>query len=167
MIKIVILSYEIPDSDKRVWYGGVLMHKHDYKKSSGGFVHGFLYLIRFQLRYIEWMEKGAWDGAKKFDSVSSAAEEGCTRVQNSSGLYQMQGFLVDVFVQSSSNEILHLPEIPQAWVSGVLNLAEFRARPYCMLKFEYGDVKGNWDFEETIDSLYASKTLPLFLCTLS
>ena len=40
--------YKVRNSFERGWYSGVVMHGNDYKVSSGGFVHGFRYLIRSQ-----------------------------------------------------------------------------------------------------------------------
>lgn len=36
-----------------LFFAGTLMHGHDYKKSSGGFIHGFRYLIRALHRQLE------------------------------------------------------------------------------------------------------------------
>ena len=35
---------------KNLYFAGTPMHGRDYRKSSGGFIHGFRYLIRAQNR---------------------------------------------------------------------------------------------------------------------
>ena len=147
------------------------MHAHDYKKSSGGFVHGFRYLIQSQLRYIRLLRDRAWEGMTPFVRVEDAVRRGLERVQNSSGLYQMQGVLVDLFVHTIENTesmtpyIVHLSEVPEAWILEVLKELRMHPLSYCSLKFEYGKLPhaDEWDFELTLQNAYARQSPPLFL----
>ena len=45
---------------RSVWYAGALMHGLDWRKSAGGFVHGFRYLIRAQARFMLARDYGGW-----------------------------------------------------------------------------------------------------------
>jgi hypothetical protein len=42
-----------------LYFAGNLMHSHDFKKSSGGFIHGFRYLVRALHRILEEEEQAA------------------------------------------------------------------------------------------------------------
>lgn len=158
--------YSVPGSHGRGWYAGVLMHEHDYKKSSGGFVHGFRYLIRAQYRYIRAKEEGVWQGSvqlgAKMEDVQDAVLK---RVQESSGLYQMQGFLVDVVFLTEEGDFVLLPEVPEPWVDAVLDRLSPARRlvSTCKIMLEYGHMPEGWDFEATISNVYAQRTPPLFL----
>ena len=82
----------------RVWLAGALMHGTDYRRSSGGFVHGFRYLVRAQARHMLAAHFGTpWPAATLLGAAAAAAAV-LARVQNASGLYQMFGELVDVIV---------------------------------------------------------------------
>jgi len=156
--------YSVPDSRGRGWYAGVLMHDHDYKRSSGGFVHGFRYLVRAQHRYIRAREEGRWEGERVVGSEDEAAALVVERVQESSGLYQMQGFLSDVVYAREDGRYSLLPEVPEPWVGDVL--AALSASPparRCVVKLEYGTVTGGWDFEAAVSNRYARADPPLFL----
>jgi thioredoxin reductase len=79
-----------------LFFIGSLMHGPDHKKSSGGFIHGFRYLIEyfFHVNY-----DGKLD-VVKFNSKSLGAlvEHIIYRINNSSAIYQMYGQLADIFI---------------------------------------------------------------------
>jgi thioredoxin reductase len=75
-----------------LFFIGSLMHSHDFKMSSGGFIHGFRYLIKYfyQLHY-----------SKKFSVCTLKDETLLTshivkRINTNSGLYQMYGQMCDI-----------------------------------------------------------------------
>ena len=164
--------YSVPNSEGRGWYAGVLMHDHDYKKSSGGFVHGFRYLIRAQYRYLRALDSGTWDGLVRLDSVDAMQSKVVERIQESSGLYQMQGFLADVVCKVSDSEFVLLPEVPEPWVEYAIDAvktafgydsANTMLRSVCLVKLEYGHISGGWNFEAAISNRYAQMNPPQFL----
>ena len=75
------------------------MHGADWKRSAGGFVHGFRYLVRAQARFMLTRDYGvsAWP-THQFADIRAVAEHALSRIQNSSALYQMQSELIDVVV---------------------------------------------------------------------
>jgi len=165
--------YSILNSNNRGWYAGVLMHEHDYKKSSGGFVHGFRYLIKSQLKFIHATETGIWDTSIVTNDINHIVQNTILRVQESSGLYQMQGMLVDVICKFTNGYFAYLKEIPHIWINSVLNvLKDFNytsentknliLKDYCILKLEYGDIK-EWNFELAVTNGYANSFPPQFL----
>ena len=125
-----------------VWYAGALMHGTDFKRSSGGFVHGFRYLVRAQARYILARDyTHSWEGARIY-SLDETATVAISRVQNSSGLWQMQDELVDVMVPTSGAKFLYIEEVPRKWVTALLRVIRPQSAQAarCELRFAYGDL---------------------------
>jgi len=87
-------------NNPNLYFIGALMHSHDYKISSGGFIHGFRYLIDyfFHLNY-----------DRKFDiqrfttkNLNTLVNHILYKINYTSALYQMYGQLVDIFIYNSS-----------------------------------------------------------------
>lgn len=92
-------------NNKRLYFIGSLMHSLDHKKSSGGFIHGFRYLIEyfFHINY---------DG--KLDTISFASKNINSlvnhilyRINYASPIYQMYGELVDVFMYNTTTKSIN------------------------------------------------------------
>ena len=108
-----------------LFFGGTLMHGRDWRKSSGGFIHGFRYLVRALHRQMEVrFHEAPWPDAvrvrvpsentralaKGQDSdtdwpaqwgkglVPALLERLLVRINEAAGLYQLFGYLVDVAV---------------------------------------------------------------------
>jgi thioredoxin reductase len=116
---------------KGLFFLGTLAHSHDFKKASGGFIHGFRYVIRALHRYLEEQELGAQLRSKVESSKSSTpiavawprqpvsglrdlTKKLFDRINYSSGPYQMFSHLCDVVVLPSSfslNVTHRLPKI--------------------------------------------------------
>lgn len=125
----------------RLWYAGVAMHGLDHRQSSGGFVHGFRYLIRAQFRY---MIDHAWP-RHTFDALDRLSTHLWGRMQHSSGLYQMQNVLFDVVsIETDGRFVVH-PEVPRAWVRSVV------PKPWCAFYFRYSK-KHVWNMETLFDN---------------
>ena len=44
-----------------LYFAGAMMHGNDYRRSAGGFIHGFRYLVRALARHLEVdVENGEW-----------------------------------------------------------------------------------------------------------
>ncbi len=124
-----------------VWYAGCIMHRFDFKKSAGGFVHGFRYLIRSQVRFMLHTRMGRRWPYKRFDAIDDMRTHILSRIRDSSGLYQMQAELCDVF---TPKDLLYWEEIPHRWVGMMIPNATF-----VTLSFEYGS---KWSSFETVFS---------------
>lgn len=77
---------------ERLFFLGSAMHSLDWKKSSGGFIHGFRYLIRYFI---------AMNYTEKFDILTlQGADEVVAqilkKINESSALYQMYGEMCDI-----------------------------------------------------------------------
>ena len=105
----------------RAWYAGALMHSADWGQSAGGFIHGFRYLVRAQVRWMRWTNYATpWAAAAVLDDIDAVVARATRRVQTSSGLYQMQSALTDVVARSSAGRYLYVEEVPRQWVGELL-----------------------------------------------
>ena len=138
-----------------VFYGGAIMHGRDYKKSAGGFVHGFRYNIRTQIQHIlarDFAVKRPFED--NFGGSTDLFMKILDRIQNSSGLYQMQDYLVDlVVVEDYTNEfnndgivLRYYEEIPEEWIMSKENDFNCRTNSCMTIKFAYGQ-REMWDYE--------------------
>jgi thioredoxin reductase len=92
---LITPKFESTDSPG-LFFIGSLMHGPDHKKSSGGFIHGFRYLIQhfFHINY-----DGKLDIVKfNSNSVPALVNHIIYRINNSSAIYQMYGQLADIFI---------------------------------------------------------------------
>jgi len=144
----------------RVWYSGVLTHGLDYQLSAGGFIHGFRYMIRAQLRRMQEMlgEKNGF-AQRSYPDLETCVAALVKRLQQSAGLYQMQGVLFDVVwpTEGGHSSWAHVEEVPVAWLKTALPTCAGRA---CVaVGFAYPEQGKAWDFEE----LFLSKRIGRFL----
>ena len=90
------------------------MHSIDYRKSSGGFIHGFRYLIK---SFINLNYNIPFAGKEiEFSSINdctSLVEYIIYRINTSSELYQMFGFLGDIFyLDINEKKIIYFEGVP-------------------------------------------------------
>ena len=90
------LDYQSFDYD-HLYFAGTLTHSLDFRRSSGGFIHGFRYTTRalhriFQFRYHQ----------QKWPSIAlswyNLPNYLIKRMNEADGIYQMFGQLVDVIL---------------------------------------------------------------------
>jgi len=84
---------------KNLFFIGTLMHFHDQEKSSGGFIHGFRYLIKYfyQCNFSKFVFNQF-----PLDKIDDLAHFIHHRVSTTSSLYQMYGILMDVITTDDS-----------------------------------------------------------------
>ncbi|XP_040346858.1 FAD-dependent oxidoreductase domain-containing protein 2 isoform X5 [Herpailurus yagouaroundi] len=91
---LVKASYESKGS-RGLFVLGTASHSVDYRKSAGGFIHGFRYTARAVHRLLEHRHHGiAWPSTEH--PVSQLTSSIVRRINEASGLYQMFGVLADV-----------------------------------------------------------------------
>lgn len=158
-----------------LYYAGTLMHGNDFKKSAGGFIHGFRYLVRAQHRILELRNHGVvWPGSEVMQLVGSAdrtelmfqlGQRLLPRVSEMSGPYQMFGQLIDLYVltsyeDSDSPVVIRYEEVPKAFVSelmatinagivsnstGMSSINKPMLGQFWTCSFEYGKGYGGYD----------------------
>jgi thioredoxin reductase len=87
-------------SSPNLFFIGSIAQSLDYKKSSGGFIHGFRYLIRYfyQYHYSQSFKMTYFPLlSKKAQTMEQITNHIMHRINNSSSLYQMHGQIVDIF----------------------------------------------------------------------
>ena len=125
---------------KDLYIAGTLMQMRDFKKITSGFIHGFRYNVRALHRIFEERYHGqAWPSR-----TVELAPEGLTRavvdrINETSALWQMFGFLGDVFVVEG-DEIRHYEEMP---VDHVHDTAIGQNEHYYILTLEFGKITGD------------------------
>jgi hypothetical protein len=92
-------------SHNNLFFIGALMHSIDYKKSSGGFIHGFRYLINIfvKLNYNIPFTNCIY---KMPDDITCIVEKIMYRINNSSDLYQMFGYICDILILNTDESEL-------------------------------------------------------------
>ncbi|XP_004610738.2 FAD-dependent oxidoreductase domain-containing protein 2 [Sorex araneus] len=118
---------------------GTASHSVDYRKSAGGFIHGFRYTARAVHRLLEHRHHGlAWPATRL--PVTQLCSAILRRVNEASGLYQMFGVLADiVLLQENATEFEYLEEFPMQMLAQLESLTGRRA-PHGLLVIvlEYG-----------------------------
>ena len=84
---------------KNLYFIGTIGHSLDKKKSSGGFIHGFRYLIQFFLRinYDIPFIKTFIPYNNDFSCYDILKNKIVTRINTASSIYQMFGVITDIF----------------------------------------------------------------------
>jgi hypothetical protein len=115
------------------------MHSLDFKKSSGGFIHGFRYLIDlfFKINFTKFEFL-----VLNFNSVIDVnliVRIITDRINTSSELYQMFGIIVDIFYYDIENKrITYVKNTKKSLISN-----KIVSQIYFMLSLEYGTNKIN------------------------
>lgn len=141
-------------NNENLFFIGSLMHSIDFRKSSGGFIHGFRYLIKLftQINYNNLIpfeiKKFSFDGTLKlYDKLS---EHIMYRINNSSSLYQMFGTMCDLFYyDSDKKELIYYNDLTIKYINEEMkNLPKY----YNIIMLNYGekqyDVRKIFDFNK-------------------
>jgi hypothetical protein len=138
-------------NNNNLFFIGSLMHSLDYRKSSGGFIHGFRYMIK---SFINMNYNIPFISNKiKFETI-----EDCNilvdiiyrRINTSSDIYQMFGYFSDImYYNIKEKEIYYYINIPininlQNSINDILNNNNINNEDnidniYFQLTLEYGD----------------------------
>jgi len=91
-------------NNKNLYFIGSLMHSMDFKKSSGGFIHGFRYLIRyfFNLNYTKQQDIKTFKItiAKQLTEV---VDHILYKINDTSAIFQMYGEMCDFFYEDETS----------------------------------------------------------------
>ena len=136
-----------------LWFAGTLMHGNDWRKSSGGFIHGFRYLVRALGKILELENHGtAWPShtvsthaapipGARFSSprrnTVQLATEILRRSSEMSGPYQMFSVLMDLYAFTDDGRCLRYDEVPASYLPALLNRTAMSH--YITVTFEYKD----------------------------
>ena len=145
-------NFESVNNDN-LYFIGELAHSLDYKKGSGGFIHGFRYLIKifFKLNYDVPHEITNFN-IRTLDDTENFCKFICNRLNTSSDIYQMHGLLGDIFYYNSKSKIIDYYSNVYLNSQFELNKNEFDF-VFC-LSLEYGKIVTDiTEFDKTYSSL--------------
>lgn len=119
-----------------LYFAGTLMQVRDYKKSTGGFIHGFRYGVRALHRMLERKYHGVRWPHVRYDAGPAALSEAViARVNRTSALWQEFAFLCDLIVVDDDARASYYEELPLDYV----HESELgTARSYFTITLEYG-----------------------------
>ena len=132
-------STNVPD----LYFAGTLMQVRDYKKSTGGFIHGFRYGVRALHRMLERKYYGiAWPHCSLPADPQALMEAVIARVNRTSALWQQFAFLCDLIVITRDGEARYYEELPLDYV----HESDFgAAESYFTITLEYGPDHDQFD----------------------
>jgi thioredoxin reductase len=130
-------STNVPD----LYFAGTLMQARDYKTSTSGFIHGFRYGVRALSRMLQRKYHGTpWPHQRLPADPEQVADAVLARVNRTSALWQLFGFLCDLVVVSEQGAEYH-EELPVAYVDEVFDASA----TYFIVTLEYGPDHDQFD----------------------
>jgi thioredoxin reductase len=102
-----------------LYFAGTLMQVRDFKRSTGGFIHGFRYGVRALHRMLERKYHGVeWPHARLPADPEALTEAVIARVNRTSALWQQFAFLCDLIVVEADRggRALYYEELPLDYV---------------------------------------------------
>jgi len=126
-------------NNKNLFFIGSLMHSLDYKKSSGGFIHGFRYLIKsfVSINYTCFLT--SIFELNNDNSYVIFVDYILNRINMSSAIYQMFGYIGDMFYFNNQDKhVLYYHDIPINYYYNNNNNCENFLR--FVITLEYGDI---------------------------
>ena len=131
-----ILPHYESTNNNDLYFVGALMHSFDFKKSSGGFIHGFRYLIKnfVNINYNISYTVGI------FTNLNELASKIFYKINKTSPMYQMYGQICDFFYYDNEvNEILYYDDINIHFVLN--NYFPMKTDKFFIVSLDYGEKK--------------------------
>ncbi|MFI1578837.1 NAD(P)-binding domain-containing protein [Embleya sp. NPDC020630] len=96
-----------------LYFAGTLMQQRDFKKSTGGFIHGFRYAVRALSRILdERYHQRPWPQRTLPATPVALADAVVARVNRSSALWQQFGVIGDLIVVDHDGRAHYREEVP-------------------------------------------------------
>lgn len=96
---------------KNMYFTGVATHSIDFRKSAGGFIHGFRYTVRALHHILEWRNHGV-----RWPSIVLPLKDLMNflikRINEGSGIYQMTSSFCDVIVFRENKFFEYFEDLP-------------------------------------------------------
>jgi thioredoxin reductase len=121
-----------------LYFAGTLMQVRDFKRSTGGFIHGFRYGIRALHRILERKyHEAPWPHRRLPSDPAPLADAVLARVNRTSALWQQFGFLCDLV--EAGEQARYYEEVPVDYVhAGDPPLVPGDGAAYFTITLEYG-----------------------------
>ncbi|XP_078658664.1 FAD-dependent oxidoreductase domain-containing protein 2-like isoform X2 [Branchiostoma floridae x Branchiostoma belcheri] len=96
---------------KGLFFAGTNTHSLDFRKSAGGFIHGFRYTTRALHRLLDWRNhKIPWPSTVL--PTTQVLNTLLKRLNEASGLYQMYSVLGDIIIINDTSGSVYMEEVP-------------------------------------------------------
>ncbi|WNG46025.1 NAD(P)-dependent oxidoreductase [Archangium minus] len=119
-----------------LYFAGTIGQVRDFKKSTGGFIHGFRYSVRALHRILERKYHGAeWPHEELPAKPKALMEAVLARVNRSSALWQQFSFLGDLIVVGRDGTAKYCEEVPVTYAH---DSAYGDSESYFTITLEYG-----------------------------
>ncbi|XP_045212137.1 FAD-dependent oxidoreductase domain-containing protein 2-like isoform X2 [Mercenaria mercenaria] len=129
-------NYESVDH-KGMFVAGTASHSLDFRKSAGGFIHGFRYTAQALFRLLEWRYHSV-----PWPSVSAPTSQLLThivrRINEASGSYQMFSVLSDIVILQSNDTYTYLEEFPINLIHELPQMSGHEASRIIVINLQYG-----------------------------
>eukprot|EP00794_Sanderia_malayensis_P008736 gene8736-9669_t len=129
-------NYESTVTDG-MFFAGTIIHSLDWRKSAGGFIHGFRYTTRALHRILEHRNHGV-----KWPHLTLPNTELLNtltkRLNEASGTYQMLNELVDVIVLSDDDHFQYFEELPKGLLPNFTEITGVEFQRGIVVNLEYG-----------------------------
>lgn len=121
-------------------FAGTITQVRDFKKSTSGFIHGFRYGVRALHRILERRDHGAaWPSRELAPTAEAVGDAVIERVNRSSALWQVFGFLCDAVLVGPDGSVRYVEEVPVAHLEVAVGQGEFGdVDSYLTTTLEYG-----------------------------
>ncbi|WP_093785694.1 NAD(P)-binding domain-containing protein [Actinacidiphila guanduensis] len=129
-------SPNVPD----LFFAGTITQVLDFKKSTSGFIHGFRYGVRALHRILEQRyEDVPWPRRDLAPEPGAVADEVIARVNRTSALWQLFGFLGDAVLLGPDGTAGYVEEVPVAHLHQAVGDGRFgEVDRYLTVTLEYG-----------------------------
>jgi thioredoxin reductase len=122
-------------SHPNLFFIGALMHSRDYKMSSGGFIHGFRYLIEYFF-HMNYDKQFDIDSFVKSD-IDALVDHIIYKLNYTSPMYQMYGQLGDFFYYDASKQsIVYYNNVTKGFINNYVEANP--SNTYFNICLEYG-----------------------------
>ncbi|XP_078483409.1 FAD-dependent oxidoreductase domain-containing protein 2-like [Ciona intestinalis] len=88
---------------RELYFAGTNTHSLDWRKSAGGFIHGYRYTARTLHRIMEWKHHGVQWPAVKFSNPLDLVPHMLKRINEASDIYQMFSVLCEIVIFGEDN----------------------------------------------------------------
>ncbi|MFF4492263.1 NAD(P)-binding domain-containing protein [Streptomyces sp. NPDC001544] len=129
-------SVNVPD----LYFAGTITQSLDFKKSTSGFIHGFRYGVKALSRILERRyHDREWPHTALPAAAGAVSEAVVARVNRTSALWQLFGFLGDAVLVGTDGEVRYCDEVPVAHLHEAVTRGEFGSlASYFTVTLEYG-----------------------------
>ena len=121
-----------------MYFAGVATHSLDFRRSSGGFIHGFRYTSRALHRILEYRYHRVQWPSKVF-SARSLVNYLIKRINEADGIYQMFGQLIDVIlIDKNLDQCRYIEEYPVGLLDRLEEISGYTSTHLLVLNMQYG-----------------------------